>query len=261
MPDDLVIFGVSFAAILGALFALGLIVAICIGVLFSIIMLFFSTFALMIGAKMVDLKGRTFGKALTATFLIIFIGGFVTAICCILVPDLGVIPYFLSPCLFIKWTYHCTYGKAVLASIYSFLISFLMAGFLILTITIATILFFKDKFNKQNEKASKMEIKETKSEKNLKTELKINALHNTNDNKAELTEEVKITPPLVFTSEKTITDKASDSNINRKSGPVAPPKKQKKKAINSNIINHYKLLLQRSRYRGRFIFLCFKSLC
>ena len=207
MPEDLVIFGVSFAAILGGLFALGLIVAICVGIIFSIIMLFFSTFALMIGAKLVDLKGRTFNKALTATFLTIFIGGFATVMSCLFVQDLGLIPYFLSPCLFIKWTYKCTYGKAILASIYSSLISFLMAGFLILTITIATILFFKDKFNKQNEKGTKIEIKKTKNENSSSTELKVKTPQNVIDNKPELREEVLITPPLAFPSEKKITGK------------------------------------------------------
>ena len=238
MPEDLVIFGVSFASILGALFALGLIVAICAGILFSLISLFFYTFALMLGARIVDLKGRTFNKALTATFLIIFIGGFVTALCYLFAPALGVIPYFLSPCLFIRWTYQCTYGKAMLASIYTSLISFFMAGFLILTIVIATILFFKDKFNKQNEKASKLEITETKREKNSRVEIKVNAPHNVIENKAELPEGDKITPPLVFPSEKIGVEKVGESKTSKKSVLNSPSKK--KKSTKSNINKHRK---------------------
>ena len=192
----------------------------------------------MIGAKLVDLKGRTFNKALTAKFLTIFIVGFATVMSCLFVQDLGLIPYFLSPCLFIKWTYKCTYGKAILASIYSSLISFLMAGFLILTITIATILFFKDKFNKQNEKASKLEITETKREKNSRVEIKVNAPHNVIENKAELPEGDKITPPLVFPSEKIGVEKVGESKTSKKSVLNSPSKK--KKSTKSNINKHRK---------------------
>lgn len=240
MPEDLVILGVSIASIVGALIALGMIAFICICVLFSIIMLFFSTFSLMIAARMVNIKGRTFSKALTATFLIIFIGGFVTSMSFLFVPDLGVIPYFLSPCFFIKWIYECTFGKAVLASIYSSIISFLLAGILIITIVVVSILFFKDKFNKQNEKVTKMEIKEAKNEKGSRAELKENLPRNSIDNKSEVTKVVKNTPPSTFPSEKVIVKKASNNTRSTKSVPVAPSKKQKKKTTNSKFIKHQK---------------------
>lgn len=149
-------FFIPLSAFLGGVMAAGLIIAVCLLLLFSAFMLVFYTLAMMMGAKVVNIENRTFGKALTATSLNIFLGWLVVGVCFFIFPPLSIVAYFLLPSVFIKWIYECSFIKAIIAAVLSYFaaISLFLLLFLVMVIT------FKLNPNKnQKEKVTKVEIK------------------------------------------------------------------------------------------------------
>ena len=121
-----------------AIFGAGLGIALGIILVFTIGIWVLNIVALMVGAKLAGIKDRGFGKALMATVLIVFLGGFIVAMLTMLHPLAGLLGFFLVPCLFVKWVYSCSLGRAVLAYVLSFFasITFFIAAIFIIPVTI-----------------------------------------------------------------------------------------------------------------------------
>lgn len=147
----------TFSAVIGSMLAAGVIAAVCIFLLFSTIMLFFYTIALMMGAKAVNIEDRTFGKALTATALNLFLGWIIVGVCLFIFPPLAIVAYFLLPCIFIKWIYECSLGKAIVTAVLSYFAAFLLLFVLMVGAIIISIKFAPNTSeNTKDEKIAKI---------------------------------------------------------------------------------------------------------
>lgn len=143
------------------LFALQLGVAIGIITVFILLSWLLNIVSLMLGVKIAGVKDHSFGKALLATVLIVFFGGFTVTLLTAIHPLIGLLGIFVVPCLFIKWVYACSFLKACAAYILSF---FANIAFIIAVVATLPIAFniFADRINKAD---SKVEIKTEKIEK------------------------------------------------------------------------------------------------
>lgn len=160
MPQEFNNLSLILTNLLGGIFAAGILIAVGIFLIFSLMILFFQTFTLMFGARFVDIKDRTFGKALIATFLYIFVGSIPCIILFIIAWPLGIMAFLILPCFIIKWVYDCSLAQAFFASITSIATSLiLVVGFIIgMVFVIKNSLDQKKNSNLEN--VSKIEIKE-----------------------------------------------------------------------------------------------------
>ncbi|RMD84788.1 MAG: hypothetical protein D6820_00675 [Lentisphaerae bacterium] len=108
-----------FNLILGA----GILLAIAVFLILAIVLCVLQVIFLMIGARFAGIEDRSFGKALMAIVLNIFFGTFLSILLGKIHLLLGVFAFFLVPCLFIKWSYSCSWIKAILAYIFAFIAS------------------------------------------------------------------------------------------------------------------------------------------
>lgn len=154
MPEEIIGAGGMIGGFFGTLFAAGVLFFIIFFLIYFTFSLCFHTVALMMGAKVTNIEDRTFGKALTATFINLFLGGFLTIVSLVVFPILGVFIYFLFPCFTIKWVYACSMTKAVLTSIFAYLASISLGLLLIVIAIFATKMLGKDKEKLQVETVS-----------------------------------------------------------------------------------------------------------
>lgn len=232
MPQELEVLMVTLSAIAGGLFAAGLIIAVGVFLLFSVIFLFFYSFTLMFGAKIVDIKNRTFGKALTATFLYVFIASIPCTILFFIAWPLGIVAFLVTPCFVVKWIYECSLSQAFLASISSLVVSFV----LIIASIVGTVYYIKGSIGQKKindiEKSSKVEAVEAavtpKASENKvtfkATKIKVEEpLPIKEAPKKTLPEKAISKPPASAKTTKTIKPKISNAKVIVKSKPKAKP--------------------------------------
>ena len=89
---------------------------------------------MMVGAKIVNIKNRSFGKAFVASMLIAFLGSTCVGLLGLIHPLLGAIGILLVPGIFIKMIYSCGLGEAIIAYIINICASIAIMIGIILTI-------------------------------------------------------------------------------------------------------------------------------
>ena len=133
------------------LFGVGVGLAIAIVAGMVIIYWVLSAWCMMIGAKIMNIEHRTFGKALLSALLITFLGGGIVGFLTVIHPLLGLAGVFLVPGFFIQAVYSCGLIQAIGAYIFNIIASVVLMIILIFTLFF-TLGISLDKLHKEQQK-------------------------------------------------------------------------------------------------------------
>ena len=111
---------------------IGIVIFLVLGLLF--VFWLFNIFCMMMGAKVADIRNRSFGKAFVASILIAWLGSTLIGGLSFIHPILGILGLLFVPAIFIKLIYSCGLGQAIVAYIVNIVTSVVLTVALALTL-------------------------------------------------------------------------------------------------------------------------------